>query len=75
MNRLNWFKSRVGKRIYRSKGSCTCELCKEVHKHGIIVEDETHAQYLCDVEGDMLGEGINMKYFDTVKEVKEYENM
>lgn len=49
--RLAFFKSRVGQRLYRSKG-CPCEICDHIFHKGIIVADELHAQYLCDIEAD-----------------------
>lgn len=49
--RLAWFKARVGKRLYRSKG-CPCPICLHVEKHGLWIKDDLHAQYLCDIEAD-----------------------
>jgi hypothetical protein len=51
--RLNWFKSRVGKRIFRDKTSCDCDTCKNVAKKGLIINDEMHAAYLNDCSFNM----------------------
>ena len=48
--RLQWFKDRIGKRIYRDSVNCKCEVCNNVGAHGLIIIDESHAHYLFDCE-------------------------
>lgn len=50
--RLQWFKSRIGKRVYRNY-SCHCPTCHYAFWHGIIIEDDLHATYLRDCEADL----------------------
>ena len=45
-----WFIDRIGKRIYREKNVCNCEVCTAVHKEGLIITDEQHANYLYDCQ-------------------------
>lgn len=33
---LQWFKDRVGKRVYRTEGTCPCEVCKKVAEVGLV---------------------------------------
>lgn len=65
--RKQWFLERVGKRVFRSKTSCPCSVCVDVYKNGLIIMDTMHANYLCDVECDII------RYFDTKEEVIEFE--
>ena len=65
-NTLEWFKSKIGKRIYRDVSTCTCHTCRDVEKNGIIVLDEEHAQYLADISGDFAYEGHPLNYRDTL---------
>ena len=51
--RLQWFKERIGKRVYRDDVNCKCETCKSVGAHGLIIGDDTHAHYLFDCESEM----------------------
>ena len=51
--RLQWFKDRIGKRIYRYDVSCECEVCKAVGAHGLIIADDMHAHYLFDCEAEL----------------------
>lgn len=51
---LQWFKDRVGKRIYRwTKTTCDCAICSNVLDVGLIIDDEIHAQYLYDCQNEM----------------------
>jgi hypothetical protein len=45
-----WFIDRIGKRIYREKNICDCEVCTKVYKEGLIITDEQHANYLYDCQ-------------------------
>ena len=63
-----WFYDRIGKRVYRTKSTCPCSVCAAVYKKGLIITDYDHANYLLDCEGE-----IGLLYFDTKKEVKDYE--
>lgn len=73
--RQKWFSERVGKRVFRNKTSCTCEMCNDVYENGLIIDDELHADYLCMCEGEYgLEERTPLKYFDTKEEVLEFEN-
>ena len=65
MNNLQWFKDRIGKRIYRDDDNCTCGTCKTISSSGLIVTTENHAIYLHDVQNDYGAEGINLNYRDT----------
>jgi hypothetical protein len=29
-NKLEWFKKRIGKKVYRTASTCPCEVCKKV---------------------------------------------
>lgn len=49
--REQWFIDRIGKRVFRESNGCKCETCKRITNDGLIIFDEQHASYLCDVEG------------------------
>lgn len=66
--RLNWFKSQIGKVIFRTKTTCKCTVCADVYERGLVVTDEFHACYLMDCESEM---GIH--YFETIEERNEFE--
>jgi hypothetical protein len=53
-----WFIDRIGKRIYREKNVCNCEVCITVHKEGLIITDKQHANYLYDCQE------MNLIYYD-----------
>lgn len=72
--RQKWFTDRIGKRVYRNKTSCECEICKYNYENGLIINDDTHAIYLTDVEACSSDEGTPIRYFDTKVEVEAYEN-
>ena len=52
-HKLNWFKQRVGKKIYRLTKLNCCRVCNHVEKHGLIIEDIYHAEYLHDCQNEM----------------------
>lgn len=54
-----WFHDRIGKAIFRTDNGCNCESCQQVMKSGITIQDEMHANYLCDSSTEM-----GIKYFD-----------
>lgn len=69
MDRLQWFKDRIGKRVYRGKTTCTCSICDGVSKEGLIIQDELHANYLYDVEGESHFDSKHpITYTDTLKQ-------
>ena len=43
---IEWFIERIGKRVFRLENVCSCEVCKDVHKNGLIILDKHHADYL-----------------------------
>lgn len=61
---IEWFKDRIGKKIYRDKLSCPCETCEVNGIHGLIVEDELHANYLSMIDADFAAEGTFCNYRD-----------
>jgi len=61
----SWFIERIGKRIYRGSQDRGCEHCKRVTEIGLIIRDESHAQYLADVDSDFAAEGVFSNYRDT----------
>lgn len=71
--RQKWFTDRIGKRVYRNKTCCECEICKYNYENGLIINDDTHAIYLTNIEACSSDEGIPIRYFDTKEEVETYE--
>jgi hypothetical protein len=70
MHNLEWFTSRIGKRIYRNaivdkkiKKEC-CPTCMKVAREGLIVMDKMHAEYLFDTEADFGADGYVINYRD-----------
>lgn len=65
-----WFKERIGKRIYRDCQNPDhdekCPTCKKVTESGIVVLDEQHADYLATVDSEFAAEGIYSNYRDVV---------
>lgn len=55
----NWFVDRIGKRVFRTKSSCRCEICDAVYRNGLVVKDAMHADYLYCCQNEM-----NLFYFD-----------
>lgn len=64
VKKLKWFTDRIGKRVYRDPWTCKCPTCIDVEKKGLIIENEMHASYLCDVEGSYDSEWIELNYRD-----------
>ena len=62
---LEWFKERIGKRIYRDADGCDCESCDHVVEHGFEVANENHAYYLEAIDSDYASEGAYLNYRDT----------
>lgn len=56
---LEWFISRVGKRVFRNESSCQCEACRKVGEVGLVINDHLHAQYLYDCQNE-----LDLYYFD-----------
>ena len=61
---LDWFKKRVGKKIYRDSNHCSCSTCSDVLENGIFIYNENHAEYLYNVMNDYGCDGINLNYRD-----------
>ncbi len=72
-NNEDWFKTRIGKTIWRNKTSCTCGVCEAVYRKGLYVQDDFHASYLSDVVAEETQNGWPMMYFDTKAERDFYE--
>lgn len=56
-----WFRNRIGKRIFRDATSCRCQSCKDVVENGLIIFDGSehgnkymHADYVFDCQNEML---------------------
>lgn len=61
---LQWFIDRIGKRVYRNTWTCQCPTCVDVARRWLIIANEMHASYLCDVEGTHAEEWIELNYRD-----------
>jgi len=48
-----WYLDRVGKRIYRSEGSCNCSTCTSSKQNGLSIKDKDHADYLFNIGIDL----------------------
>lgn len=70
--REQFFRDRVGKRIYRNDNGCPCNVCEDVLKNGLVVTDIFHADYLFDTEIDYAMEQVPLRYFDTKEEAMEF---
>lgn len=73
IERKQWFIDRIGKRVFRNRNTCDCEICEKTYTEGLIICDLQHACYLYDVECEYNREGIKIKYFDTKKEAEQFE--
>jgi len=60
--RYEWFSERIGKVVFRTKGTCNCKHCFEAYKEGVTILDTDHASYLHDIENE-----LGLRYFDTKK--------
>ncbi len=66
MKSLKWFKDRIGKTIFRDSSNCPeCATCVDVEKNGMIVEDESHAEYLFNIQNEFAGCNVSLNYRDT----------
>lgn len=72
--RQKWFRSRIGKTIFRNENGCLCPVCNRVVANGLMIRDMEHADYLYDTECDYNRDGIPLRYFDTKQEVNEWLN-
>jgi hypothetical protein len=72
--REQWFIDRIGKIVYRNETSCPCEICKDVAKNGLVIDDHNHALYLSEMEAMYNMEGHPLKYCDTKEEVEQFIN-
>lgn len=62
--RRKWFTDRIGKKVFRDKNSCGCEACKNASDNGLVIIDESHAWYLCDIESMSGTKGCFLNYRD-----------
>lgn len=69
----DWFKERIGKRIYRTITSCNCLTCKRVYVEGLTIQDKDHAWYLLMHSYDESENPDGSHYFDTEKERDDFE--
>ena len=71
--REQWFIDRIGKRVFRNKTSCKCEICGNVYEQGLTISDKNHAMYLSEMEFEYTKDGTPIKYFDTKQEALDFE--
>lgn len=64
MQKLDWFKTRVGRKIYRDPSGCSCGDCAHIVECGLIIHNKDHAQYLYEMQGNYAREGIKLNYRD-----------
>ncbi len=61
-----WFKARIGKRIYRDCQNPdhdeTCPACKRNTEDGLVIRDAQHANYLAVIDADFAAEGVFSNY-------------
>lgn len=67
-----WFRSKVGARLFRNHNGCNCPSCEDTVKNGVLVYDESQADYLYDTEVDYNLGGFPLRYFDTKEEATEF---
>ena len=48
-----WFMNRIGKRIFRKKMKYCCPDCNSVGINGLMVGNESHADYLFSCQNEM----------------------
>lgn len=72
MDRKQWFKDRIGKRVFGTK-YCDCEFCQIIYDSGMIIGDAGDAYLAFAHEQDFQAEGTLLKYFDTKEERTKYE--
>ncbi len=66
MQTLQWFKDRIGKVIYRDKSSCTCLHCNNTVINGLTIADESHANWLYEVQNTYAEDGVKLNYRDSL---------
>ena len=54
-----WFLNRIGKRLRRTGGTCSCNDCYSVRERGIYIHDTQHAKYL-----KLCQDEMGLKYQD-----------
>lgn len=59
-----WFVERIWKRVFLDDDGCSCSTCKDVVENGIVIFDENHASYMCDVQNDFWCEWVYLNYRD-----------
>jgi hypothetical protein len=64
---LEWYKERIGKKVYRTASTCPCEVCKKVEDVGLYIADELHANYLYDCQNV-----LDLYYFDKKPNKKQH---
>lgn len=62
MTTLDDFKKAIGKTVYRDSNGCSCNDCRYIETNGLIIRDELHAEYLCDIAIEYAFDGINLNY-------------
>ena len=63
---LQWFTSRIGKRIFRDNSGCGCPSCFGVVHNGLIIFDKLHADELYCTQNDFSNEGTELNYRDKI---------
>jgi len=63
MQSLEWFKNRIGKRIFRDAYKC-CSTCDEIFEKGLIINSQEHAEALYHTQNDFKQDGRIMNYRD-----------
>ena len=58
-----WFIRRIGKRIFRDGHKC-CAVCDAVAKNGLVIFNESHADYLAMTDSEFAHEKIYLNYRD-----------
>ena len=58
-HKLDWYKKRIGKKVYRTSSPCDCIICKKIEEVGLNILDELHAIYLFDCQNE-----LDLYYFD-----------
>ena len=56
---LQWFKNRIGKKIYRLTEACHCKHCQKSFEDGFVLYSKTHADYVYCCQNEM-----GLKYAD-----------
>lgn len=60
-----WFKSRIGKRIYRDDYGCDCHTCKDIVENGLVIWHKyNHYEHIYDNQNEFANEGVFLNYRD-----------